>query len=145
MCVCAQLCLTLFDPVDYSPPGSPVHGILQARILEWVAISFSRGSFWPRDQTSIFCVSCIASGFFTTWAMGKPLGIIYASRLLSFYFIPYQEDQRLDFFSIIHTTNLFTEFISTDNSADTIWSEISFSYNWNYLVTEQWENFSILV
>ena len=40
----AQLCLTLFDPMDGSPPGSSVHGILQARILEWVAIAFSRGS-----------------------------------------------------------------------------------------------------
>ena len=38
-------------PRDYSPPGSSVHGILQARVLEWVAISFSRGSFWPRDWT----------------------------------------------------------------------------------------------
>ena len=47
----AQLCATLCDPKDCSPPGSPVHWILQARILEWVAISFSRGSCWPRDQT----------------------------------------------------------------------------------------------
>jgi len=44
------------DPMDYSPPGSSVHGILQARILEWVAISFSRASSWPRDQT---CVSYV--------------------------------------------------------------------------------------
>ena len=47
----AQLCLTLCDPMDYSPPGSSVHGILQARILEWVAILFSRGSPPLRDQT----------------------------------------------------------------------------------------------
>ena len=46
-----QLCPTLYDPMDYSPPGSSIHGILQARILEWVAISFSRGSSLPRDQT----------------------------------------------------------------------------------------------
>ena len=45
----AQSCLTLCDPMDGSPPGSSVHGILQARILEWVAIPFSRGSSWPRD------------------------------------------------------------------------------------------------
>ena len=51
----AQSCLTLCDPVDCSPPGSSVHGILQARTLEWVAISFSRGSSQPRDRT---CVSC---------------------------------------------------------------------------------------
>ena len=49
----AQSCPTLCDPMDHSPPGSPVHGILQARILEWVAISFSRGSSGSRDQTHI--------------------------------------------------------------------------------------------
>ena len=47
----AQSCPTLCDPMDCSPPGSSVHGILQARILEWVAISFSRGSSQPRDKT----------------------------------------------------------------------------------------------
>ena len=52
-CSVVQLCLTLCDPMDCSPPGSSVHGILQARILEWVAISFYRGSFWPRDQTRV--------------------------------------------------------------------------------------------
>ena len=52
--------LTLCDPMDCSPPGSSVHGILQARILEWVAMSSSRGSSQPRDQTQ---VSLIAGGF----------------------------------------------------------------------------------
>ena len=52
----------LCDPMDCSRPGSSVHGILQVRILESVAILFSSGSFWPRDQTQ---VSCIADGFFT--------------------------------------------------------------------------------
>ena len=61
----AKLCRTLFDPMDCSPPGSSVHGILQARILNWVAIPFSRGSSWSRDQTH---VSCIAGRFFTIWA-----------------------------------------------------------------------------
>ena len=55
----AQSCPTLHDPVDCSPPGSSVHGILQARILEWVAISFSRGSSQPRDQTGGPYISCI--------------------------------------------------------------------------------------
>ena len=75
MCVCVcsvtQLCPTVCDPMDGSPSGSSVHGILQARILEWVAISSSRGSSQPRDQTCISCVSCIAGGFFTTEPEGK--------------------------------------------------------------------------
>ena len=49
----AQSCLTLCDPMDCILPGSSVHGVLQARILEWVAISFSRGSFQPRDWTHV--------------------------------------------------------------------------------------------
>ena len=60
-----QSCLILCNPMDYSPPGSSVHGILQARILEWVAIPFSRGSSWPRDRT---WVSHIAGRFFAVWA-----------------------------------------------------------------------------
>ena len=51
-----QLCLNLCKPMDHSPPDSSVHGILQARILVWVAISSSRGSSQPRDQTHIFCL-----------------------------------------------------------------------------------------
>ena len=56
-----QLCLTLCDPMDYSLPGSSVHGILQARILEWVAMPSSRGSSQPRDWTHVYCGSCIYS------------------------------------------------------------------------------------
>ena len=52
----AQSCPTLCDPMDCSPPDSSVHGILQARILEWVAISFSRGSSQPRDWTRVSCI-----------------------------------------------------------------------------------------
>ena len=55
---CAKSSLTLCNPMDCSPPASSVHGILQARTLEWVVISFSRGSSRPRDWTLIFCVSC---------------------------------------------------------------------------------------
>ena len=71
MSACAkslQLCLTLCDPVDCSPPGSSVHGILQARILECVAFPFSRGSSRPRDRAHVSYVSCIAGGFFTSRA-----------------------------------------------------------------------------
>ena len=61
----AQLCLTLCDPIDHSLPGSSAHVILQVRILEWIAIPFSRGSSWLRDWTG---VSWIAGRFFTVWA-----------------------------------------------------------------------------
>ena len=67
LCECVSLSV-LSDsviPEDCSLPGSSVHGILQARILEWVAISFSRGSSQPRDWT---LVSCIAGEFFAVWA-----------------------------------------------------------------------------
>ena len=59
-----QSCPTLCNPMDSSLPCSSIHGILQARILEWVAISFSSRSAWPRDWT---WVSCTAGRFFTIW------------------------------------------------------------------------------
>ena len=64
----AQLCLTLFYPC--SPPGSSARGILQARILEWVAISYCRASSQPRDRTHVSCISCIGRGihyYCATW------------------------------------------------------------------------------
>ena len=57
-----QSCAIFCDPVNYSPPDSSAHGILQARTLDWLAISYSRRSSQPRDQTR---VSSIADGFFT--------------------------------------------------------------------------------
>ena len=72
VCVCVCVCVSCSvvshsaTPMDYSPPGFSVHGVLQARILEWVATAFSRGSSQPRDQTHI---SCIAGIFFTIWAI----------------------------------------------------------------------------
>ena len=69
-CLVAKFCLTLWDSVDCILPGSSAHGISQARILEWVAISFSMGASWLRDWT---CVSCIAGEFFTTEPLGKPI------------------------------------------------------------------------
>ena len=80
VCVCAracvhtrsvtQLCLTVCNPLDGSLPGSSIHQILQARILEWVAISFSRRSSWHRDWTHVFCISGIGRQILyhcTTW------------------------------------------------------------------------------
>ena len=63
---------TLCDPRDCSPPGSSLHGILQARTLEWVAMPSSRGSSWLRNQTCVSRLSCTAPGFFTPEPQGKP-------------------------------------------------------------------------
>ena len=74
-----QSCLTLCNPMDCSPPGSSVHGISQARILEWVAISFSRWSSQPRDRASVSSVSFIAGRFFYLLShQGSPVAF-YAS------------------------------------------------------------------
>ena len=63
---------TLCDSMDCSPPGSSVHGILQARILVWVAMSSSRGSFQPKDQTRVSYVSCVGRrSLFTTSTIWK--------------------------------------------------------------------------
>ena len=64
-----HMCRTLWDTMDCGPPGSSVHGILLARILQRVAMSSSRGSSWPRDWTRVPCVFCTAGIFFTHWAI----------------------------------------------------------------------------
>ena len=76
-CVRAQLlsCLSLCDPMDCSPPGSSVRGISQARILQWVAISFSRDLFWPRDQTCVSCISYIGRSILYHWATWEALHV----------------------------------------------------------------------
>ena len=60
--------------MDHSLPGSD-HGIFLARIMEWAAISFSRGSSWLRDWNYVYCISCIADRFFTTEPVGKPVNL----------------------------------------------------------------------
>ena len=67
-CVCAQLCLPPCDPMDCSPPDSSVHGIVQARILKWDAVSSSKRSSWPRDKTYISCIHCIGRQILYHWA-----------------------------------------------------------------------------
>ena len=78
LCVCVCVCVRALcrsvvsdslQPLDCSPPGSYTHGIFQARILEWIAISYSRGSSWPRDRTHIFCIS---RHFTTVKNLGTP-------------------------------------------------------------------------
>ena len=79
MCMHAQPCLTLYDPMGCNPPGNSVHGILQAGILERVAISNSRGSSQPKDQTHVSLVSCIGRWILYRWATRKALNIQHAA------------------------------------------------------------------
>ena len=102
-------CPSHCDPMDCSPPGSSVHGILQARILEWVAIPFSRRSSWPRDPIQ---VSRIAGGFFTPWATTEsgltakraknrlslePLKGVWPCQHLDFGWLAYRYCEGIDF------------------------------------------------
>ena len=98
-------CLKLCDLMDCSPPGFSVHGILQARILEWVAMTFSKGSSWPRDWTHISYISCPWLSLFfssifqasfkwkwylgtTVWAYGGfPSGSVVKRKTILFYFL----------------------------------------------------------
>ena len=72
-----QSCPTLCDPMDCSPPGSSVHGTSEARRLEWIAISFSRGSSQPRDSTHISCIFCMVRQESLSH-QGSPNALIFA-------------------------------------------------------------------
>ena len=98
VCVHAQLiqsCLTICNPMDLSLPGFSVHGISQARLLEWVAMPSSKGSVWPRYQTCASWVSCIAGRLFTTEPLGQPTAIGYES-----WTVKKAECQKIDAFEL---------------------------------------------
>ena len=80
----ARLCLTLCEPMDCTLPGSSVHGIFQARVLEWVAISFSRGFSWPRDWTR---VSHTVGRCFTVWATREVLYVYIHTYICMYVYI----------------------------------------------------------
>ena len=82
-CMHSQLCLILCNPMDssWSPWGSSVHGLSYVRILEWIAISFSRGSSWPRDRIHASCISHIAGRFFNHWVIGIESSIFNLLRI----------------------------------------------------------------
>ena len=83
--MCSVLSYSVGSPVDYGPPGSSVLGIFQARMLEWVAISYSRGFSWPRNWTQVSCVSCIGRWILyhcTTWK--TPSYLIYFFKSMPF-------------------------------------------------------------
>ena len=86
VCVCACLCVLSYvrlsaTPLDYSPPSSSVHRLFQVRILEWVAISFSRGSSLSRDQIRVSCVFCTVGQVLYYWATWEALREQYRGSL----------------------------------------------------------------
>ena len=81
---------TLSWPMDCSPPGSSVHGILQARRLEWVAISFSRGSFWPRDRTPVSCIGRWVLYHWATWAVLHSCSVQFSLLVVSTALRPHE-------------------------------------------------------
>ena len=83
-----QSCQTLCDPMDCSLQGSSIHGTFQARVLEWVAISFSRGSSWPRDRAQ---VSRIVGRCFTLWATREAPMIVYCKDRILLSISPFSE------------------------------------------------------
>ena len=92
-------CPTLCSPMDSNPPGSSVHAIFQARILEWDTISYSRGSSQPRDRTGISWISCVGRQIFyhcTTW---KALGLTTLN--LKFLFENDKVGQSLRYFRLL--------------------------------------------
>ena len=129
VCLVTQSCPT---PLDYSPPGSSVLGISQARTLEWVAISFSRVSFQLRDQTHIFCVSCVAGRFFTHWAISEAtdcslliLSCLFTWLMLKILFIIafFMKNWVCIYFSIIWLFELESFFFIVN------WQNFSFSFS----------------
>ena len=97
-----QSCLILCNPLDCIPPGSSVHGILQARLLEWVVMPSSRGSSQPGDQTQ---VSHMAGGFFTNWATREAIPRYVWHGLVCIVFMVYHKTSLASDFS-----NLFCSY-----------------------------------
>ena len=85
-CMHTQSFPTLCNPMDCSLPGCSVYGIFQARILEWVANSFSRGSSWPWDGTCISCVSCTGRQVLISWATGEAWNLLPYCKYVRNYF-----------------------------------------------------------
>ena len=123
VCMHAQLCPTLCDPMDCSLPGFSVHGTLQARGLEWAAISSSRGSFWPSDWTHISCISCLGRQILYHWAKAMAFPVVmygYES-----WTIKEAEHQRIDTFELWCWRRLLRVPWSTRRSNQSILKEIS--------------------
>ena len=120
---------TLCNPMDCNLPGFSVHGILQARILEWVAMPSSRGSSWPRDQDCVSHSSCTAGRFFITESLGKPNSSFTPQ--LNHYFLPWHPYRDTVLFNYRGAGHI----IFYGNS--TFWSLVpATKYSWAFLEKE---------
>ena len=133
LCWVSQSCPTLSDPMDCSPPGTSVHGSLQARILEWVAMPSSRGSSQPRDQTQI---SRTAGKFFTVWATKEAhkrcsSQVFIVSNLLNHFVLlqvqPSYTKQDAPFSMHSHKTEKWKDSVFTFNDTQTAYRRLLWS------------------
>ena len=130
----AQSGPTLCDPTDWSPPGSSVHGILLVRILEWVAISFSRSSSLSRNWTQ---VSCIAGRFFTIWECvgGTKIGrLLFFSRSAS---LPVRNPEALLWSHLLPWCFSKTELWGSQSSLQEKWGPASQHWVWRWTETDR--------
>ena len=123
----AQSCPTLCDPMDCSLPGFSVHGTLQARGLEWAAISSSRGSSWPSNWTHVSCISCLGRQILYHWAKAMAFPVVmygYES-----WTIKEAEHQRIGTFELWCWRRLLRVPRTTRRSNQSILKEISPEYS----------------
>ena len=116
----ARSCLILVWPHDCSPLGSSVHGVFQARILEWVAISFSRGSSWPKDWT---CVSCIGRQILYNWMTGEAPVRLYTINIIISQTIKLNENSKVSVYvyDLISLANMFVMCVFTVDRKSNTW------------------------
>ena len=125
-CMLGRQRLTLCGPMGRSPPGSSVHGIFLARILEWIAMSSRMGSSRPRDWT---CVSCIAGGFFITELPGKPRKIPKGTHVAEHLHFTGERAEALgEYSNLLKAVQLCSFFINTTLLPKTNSNSLRFSH-----------------
>ena len=127
-----QSCPTLCDPMDCSPLGSSLHGILQARILEWVAMPSSVRSFWPSDWNCVSCISCTAGRFFTA-ELPRWFLCALPNALLKFFTRDYQTSLISYAYFLLHLSTLLRCLTNTLDSTQPRLNSSSFSST-NYFI-----------
>ena len=134
MCVClvSQSRLPLYDPMDCGHPGSSISGILQSGILEWVVISSSIGSFWPRDRTHVSCGYCTGRQILYHCYLGSPLSrdILRLTIRCRDYF--YKFEQNVILISMETILKINSKFISLQGEVSKCNFRLKKWKTWNY-------------